>query len=505
MSRTIIGPFNRVEGDLEVQLEMKDNRVEKAFVVAPLYRGFEHILYGKHPNDSLVYTPRICGICSVSQSMAAAKALGNLMELSPPENGELALNIILATENIADHLTHFYMFFMTDFCRDTYKNEPWFADIHSRFKAIEGAAVKEMLPARAAFMNILGILAGKWPHSLAIQPGGTTRNVEPQEKIRLLAILASFRNFLEETLYGCPLEEVAAIQSSRALDQWIDKGVSNSTAKTSDFRAFLQLSKALELSKLGHGPDLFMSNGAYQFDSSPLQDEMSDSGHLLQQGLYKQGQFSLLNTDDITEDVSHSWMVQDNEQRHPFQGVTIADKISDQGYSWCKAPRLLGQPAEVGALARQLINGHPLFPQLLTGTRGNVEARIVARVLEIASVTMAMEKWIKQLTPKQAICSHSKLPKEGMAFGLVEAARGALGHWLQVRNNHILNYQIIAPTTWNFSPRDNRDIPGPLEQALENIELRENEKKASQTEAVSPVNVQHVVRSFDPCMVCTVH
>jgi hydrogenase large subunit len=82
-------------------------------------------------------------------------------------------------------------------------------------------------------------------------------------------------------------------------------------------------------------------------------------------------------------------------------------------------------------------------------------------------------------------------------MGLVEAARGSLGHWLSIRRGRILNYQIIAPTTWNFSPRDADGVPGALEQALVGAPVCDGE--------TNPVAVQHVVRSFDPCMVCTVH
>lgn len=89
------------------------------------------------------------------------------------------------------------------------------------------------------------------------------------------------------------------------------------------------------------------------------------------------------------------------------------------------------------------------------------------------------------------------MPGYGRAAGLTEAARGALGHWLRVENGRIAGYQIIAPTTWNFSPRDAQGVPGPLEAALVGAPIRQGE--------TTPVAVQHIVRSFDPCMVCTVH
>ncbi|MEW8385138.1 MAG: nickel-dependent hydrogenase large subunit, partial [Candidatus Thiodiazotropha taylori] len=202
MTRRIMGPFNRVEGDLEVELEIESDQVVSAQVSSSLYRGFEQILQGKEPADALVYTPRICGICSVSQSVAAARALAELTGVSMPTNGDLAINLILANENVADHLTHFYLFFMPDFARETYQNEPWYESIANRFRAQRGSAAREMLAARAQFMHLMGLMAGKWPHSLAIQPGGVSRSIEMQEKARLQAILFGFRRYLESQLFG---------------------------------------------------------------------------------------------------------------------------------------------------------------------------------------------------------------------------------------------------------------------------------------------------------------
>jgi hydrogenase large subunit len=126
-----------------------------------------------------------------------------------------------------------------------------------------------------------------------------------------------------------------------------------------------------------------------------------------------------------------------------------------------------------------------------------VLTRVLARLLELAIVLPEMERWARAIIPGEPWCEHGKLPEEGVAVGLVEAARGALGHWLSVRHGRIANYQIIAPTTWNFSPRDAAGVPGALEQALVGV--------AAESDDPMPVSVQHVVRSFDPCMVCTVH
>ncbi|MCU7916222.1 MAG: nickel-dependent hydrogenase large subunit [Candidatus Thiodiazotropha sp. (ex Gloverina cf. vestifex)] len=482
MSRRVMGPFSRVEGDLEVTLDIEDERVKSAQVSSSLYRGFEQMLQGKESGDALVYTPRICGICSVSQSVAAAQALADLQGVTPSPNGDLAINLILANENVADHLTHFYLFFMPDFARETYRREPWYPMIEKRFRAQTGTAVQEMLPARAQFMHLMGLLAGKWPHSLAIQPGGTTRAIEMQEKARLQAIIFGFRRFLESTLYGDSLENIVALDSTAALEQWIDA----CDPEHSDFRRFLEVARQLDLHHLGRGNDRFMSYGAYLLQGEPI----------FKQGVWDQTD-QPLDTSRITEDVSHSWMTHQSGPKHPFEGITLPDADVEQAYTWCKAPRLDGQVVEVGALARQQVDGHPLIRDLVSESGGNVRNRVIARLLEIAKVVMRMEAWAKELKPGEAICHHKPFPQEAQGFGLVEAARGSLGHWIKIKYGRILNYQIIAPTTWNFSPRDNAGQPGALEIALESAALRAGEKE--------PVSVQHIVRSFDPCMVCTVH
>ena len=223
MSRIVAGPFNRVEGDLEITLDITENKVVSAEVNSPLYRGFERILLGHKPMDALVYTPRICGICSVTQSVASARALADAMQLSMPLNGELCTNLVLANENITDLLTHFYLFFMPDFARDVYAQQDWFGEIHARFKSTSGTASAQMLPARADFLHLMGIMAGKWPHTLSLQPGGVAKAIEAKERIRLLAIIGSFKRFLETTLFGDELTTVAQLSSEKDLWDWYEQ------------------------------------------------------------------------------------------------------------------------------------------------------------------------------------------------------------------------------------------------------------------------------------------
>lgn len=480
LTRRVIGPFNRVEGDLEVTLEIAHGRVKHAYVNSPMYRGFEQILQGKHPMDALVYVPRICGICSVAQSAASAQALAQVMQIVRPENGRLSADLTLAAENIADHLSHFYLFFMPDFARDDYAKKRWFGEAQARFKAITGSATADVLPARARFMEVMGYLAGRWPHTLSLQPGGSARALEAAEKMRIGMLLAEFRAFLERHLFGDKLEAVTALESESALIQWYE-----ARTHQADFPRFLSYAYDLGLHQVGRAYDRFMSYGAYEQGQQAL----------FTSGVWD-GAYKTLDIASIREDVSHSWLAGE-AALHPAQGFTLPQPDKLDAYSWCKAPRLAGQVVEVGALARQMVDGHPLVRNLVAQHGGSVLARVVARLLEIALMVPQMESWLQAIQLGEPFCVQGKL-QDGQGVGLVEAARGSLGHWLTVQDGTLLNYQIIAPTTWNFSPKDHQGVAGALERALLDLPVEESIDNA-------PVLVQHVVRSFDPCMVCTVH
>jgi len=481
MSRLIVGPFNRVEGDLEVRLDIDGDRVRDARVVSPLYRGFEGMMTGKAPADALVYAPRICGICSVSQSVAAAAAIADASGIVMPPNGRHAINIIHAVENIADHLTHFYLFFMPDFTNPTYGSEPWHADAVERFAAIKGSASADFLPARAAWMQLLGILAGKWPHTLSIQPGGSTRAVDRGEIARLSGMIMAFRRFVERVVIGDRLENLAAIDSVAALEDWAD------ARPRGDFGIFLSIARAISLRRLGRAAGRFLSFGAYP---------APDGGHAFARGLVEAGVPRPVPIDRIAEDVSHAWYGAEGDGQ-PGDTLTRPDLSNEAAYSWCKAPRLDGRPVEVGALARQLVDRQPLIVDYLAQRGGNAEGRVIARILETARTVIAMEQWLTAIAPDEPFIDRTSRRHDGNGAGLTEAARGSLGHWMRIENGRVAGYQIIAPTTWNFSPRDAKGNPGPLEMALRDAPIRPGEKE--------PVSVQHIVRSFDPCMVCTAH
>lgn len=486
MSRLLVGPFNRVEGDLEVALELAEGRVASAQVNATMYRGFEQILRGKAPHDALVYVPRICGICSVSQSVASARALADLGGITLPPNGQHATNLLLANENLADHLTHFYLFFMPDFCRPAYARHGWHAEALRRFAPDTGEQVRAATAARQRWLTVMGTLGGKWPHTQSIEPGGSARAIDAAERVRLLARVREFRGFLERQLFGVSLETVGNIASEDALWAWHAQD-----PMAGDLRFFMTLVRDLKLDHLGPGPGRYLSFGAYA---------QPEGGWALPGGVWRAEtqQLEALNASAITEDATHAWLAEgDLGPLHPSVGITRPVPDKPGAYTWNKAPRLNGEVVETGAIARQLACAQPLVRDAVAHHGGTVYTRVLARLIELARVVPMVESWLQGIRPQEAFCEPMRLPDEGRGVGLSEAARGSLGHWVVVQRGRIANYQIVAPTSWNFSPRDAAGTPGALEQALVGAPVLDGEK--------TPVSVQHIVRSFDPCMVCTVH
>jgi ferredoxin hydrogenase large subunit/hydrogenase large subunit len=126
----------------------------------------------------------------------------------------------------------------------------------------------------------------------------------------------------------------------------------------------------------------------------------------------------------------------------------------------------------------------------------SVLGRHAARALECKIVAEQCDQWLDQIAPDQPTFTDFSVPESGRGYGLTEAARGALGHWLEISQSKISNYQCVVPTTWNCSPRDDRGVPGPIEQALTGLAVADPQ---------NPIEAARVVRSFDPCLACAVH
>jgi len=82
----------------------------------------------------------------------------------------------------------------------------------------------------------------------------------------------------------------------------------------------------------------------------------------------------------------------------------------------------------------------------------------------------------------------------GSGVGLTESPRGALGHWIKISGSKTVNYEVVTPTCWNASSRDDRRNRGPIEEALIGTPVDNLNE---------PLELVRVLHSFDLCLSCT--
>jgi len=289
-------------------------------------------------------------------------------------------------------------------------------------------------------------------------------------------------SFVEQQVIGCGLEEWLAVRSAADLEAWMEVD----SHRMSDIGVFVRLSRAHGLDGIGTWQARFISSGGWPD---------CEGGALTAPGFYD-GNPAELDQAQISEQTAWSWYEQKQAGLHPFDGETIPAPERAEAYSWAKAPRYAGQPAEAGPLARLVIDGDPLVADLMLKHGPSAFVREMARLHETMRLLKRLGAWLDEVEPGEPFFTASPRPMQGSGMGLVEAPRGILGHWIRVADGKIQNYQIITPTGWNLSPRDSIDGPGPLEEALVG---------APSPDAERPVALSYIVKSFDPCLYCTVH
>jgi len=452
-----LDPISRIEGHLRIDLEIKDKVVVAALSSGTSFRGFEPILVGRDPRDAPHITQRICGVCPVPHARCSTAAFEAAAGIQVNDQARLIRNIIEATNFLDSHLLHFYVLALPDFVSGLPSAGAWPAGQGPRvWENRAGLNVPSLvanyvqsLQSRRECHAMGALLGGKMPHPVGIVPGGATAMVTADMKTQLATCAGNVKHFIE-TAYQADMNAIVA-----AFPEYQTIGAS--------------------------GAD-FLCVGGYP---------EANGTQLFAPGLFKVAQNALIALDasKIGESVARSRYAY-SAPTHPSAGVTRADLTRTEAYSFSKAPRVAGSPCEVGPLARAVVGGRaPAY-------RG-VHARHMSRLSEALLLVGRLADWVNSLTVGAQACpSFPKPPVSGSGVGLVEAPRGSLGHWLTVQNSVIANYQVISPTTWNGSPRDEQALAGPLEKALEGVTLKDE---------ADPIEVHRIIHSFDPCLQCAVH
>jgi [NiFe] hydrogenase large subunit/hydrogenase large subunit len=281
---------------------------------------------------------------------------------------------------------------------------------------------------------------------------------------------------------------------------------------------------------IGQGIGNYMSYGEF-----PEDDSGQPAAFYLPRGRIMARDLGTVHPVDqigVAETVAHSYYAYDggdDTARHPWDGQTKPTYAGPKPpfetleghdkYSWLKAPRYEDEPMEVGPLSRMLVayaSGQADVKTAVDGVLGQLgvgpEAlfstlgRVAARAIETQVIVHRLGRWLTDLTDNLdtgdlAIADGSRWdpgtwPTEAQGWGFEEAPRGALGHWVKIKDQAIENYQLVVPSTWNGSPRDAKGRRGAWEEALIGTPVADPNQ---------PVEILRTIHSFDPCMACAVH
>ncbi len=553
MTHVVVDPVTRIEGHLRIEAEVDGGVVRDAWSSSTMFRGIEIILKGRDPRDAWAFCQRICGVCTTVHAIASIRAVENAIGAEPPANARLLRNLIMASQMVHDHVIHFYHLHALDWVdvvaalgadpKETatlaqsisewpLSSESYFRGVQQRLKtfvdqgqlgpfanaywghpayrlpaAANLMAVAHYLEAldwQREFIKLHAVLGGKNPHLQSFLVGGMATPVDPDSQAAI---------------------NIESLNHLRQLIQGANNFVSQ--VYLPDLLAVASFYK--DWAGYGAGRRNFMVYGEYPETDGP------QAPLFFPPGVIHGGDLATVDPLDpakITEQVTHSWYRYaggETAALHPFEGETQPNYTgpeppferlhTDGKYSWLKSPRYDGEPMEVGPLARTLVayaSGAERVQALVGAALGQLgvgpEAlfstlgRVAARGIETQVLVERLDGWVDELQDNMGrgelrIHDNDKWdpaswPKECTGAGFHEAPRGALGHWVHIRDGEIANYQCIVPSTWNAGPRDAEGNRGPYEEALLGTPVADPEQ---------PVEILRTVHSFDPCMACGVH
>lgn len=530
----VVDPLTRIEGHLRVEAEVENGKIKTARCVGTLFRGLEIILQGRDPFDAPHFTQRTCGVCTYSHALASTRAVEDAINKPIPPNATYIRNLVLAMLFMHDHLVHFYGLHALDFVDvvNALQGDPVKAASIANSISNRKATPDEYRQVQAklkAFIDSGQLGPFTNAYFLGSHPA---YHLSPE--LNLIAT-TDYLKALKEQVKGARAMAVFGAKNPHtqflipggvtSYDSLTEKRIQEFTGLYRDMLDFITNYYIPDLIAIAReykecatfgGTHNFMTFGEFPEPGG----ERDMKKRWLRAGLIRGRDISKvesLNPDKIAEGVYHSWYKGDRPL-HPYEGQTIPDftKMGNntEKYSWLKAPRYDGLAVETGPLAQVLVAyGQPNSPvkPLVDGVLADLKlppealfstlGRTAARGIEALAIGLQVENWLKQyetniLTDK-TIVEDYHAPKNARGVGFLTAPRGGLSHWMVTDENaKIKNFQLVVPTTWNLSPRDEKDIPSACEEALVGTPV---------ADPARPVEILRVVHSFDPCIACAVH
>jgi hydrogenase large subunit len=555
--RVVVDPITRIEGHLRVEAMLDDgNKIHDAMSSGTMWRGIEVILQGRDPRDAWAFCERICGVCTTVHALASVRCVENALGIQVPPNADIIRNIMYLTQMVQDHVIHFYHLHALDWVDvvSALKADP------AATAALAQKVAPEWQPADAPYFADMAGTLKKFVESGQLGIFANAYWGHPAYKLPPEADLMAVCHYLEALKWQKEIIKIHTIFGGKnPHPNYIVGGMASAIAMQSDNAINMErldlvhdlIQQAIHVVEHMYIPDLLAvasfypewtqiggGLGNYMVYGDLPQAGIGDSSKFLfPRGAIlgkKLGEVLPVDPSDmgqIQEEIAHSWYTYPNGKTslHPWEGVTEANytgpklpyKELDEAkaYSWLKAPRWKGNAMEVGPLARMLVgfaSGRPEFkevvvealgrlkvgPEALFSTLGRTAARGLESRLAARWLMNEYDRLIANLKNGDSATADTRnwepdtWKPESKGFGFSEAPRGALCHWIQIKDKKIANYQIVVPSTWNASPKDGRGRHGAYEAALIGTPMADPKR---------PVEILRTIHSFDPCLACASH
>jgi hydrogenase large subunit len=555
-NRIVVDPITRIEGHLRIEAEIKDGKIVDAFSSGTMVRGFELILKGRDPRDAWAFTERACGVCTTVHALASVRAVEDALKITIPPTAELVRNLMFCAQYLQDHVVHFYHLHALDWVDvvSALKADPAqtsaLAQKISNWPKSSVGYFTDLQKRLTAFVESgqLGIFANAyWGHPAYKLPPevnliGVAHYLEAlewqKEIVKVHTVFGGKNPHPNYLVGGAPcsfnIDEVNAINAERLAM------VGSLFQHAATFVEQVYLPDLLAVAPfytdwagIGGGLKNYMAYGDLPMNGygDPTRFKFP-RGAILDRDLGTVHEVDPRDPAQVQEFVPHSWYEYtdgDAAGKHPWVGETKLNYTGpmppyeqlnvDGKYSWLKTPRWKNHAMEVGPLARLLVGyasgskeiqdvvnealtalGVPvgaLFSTLgRTAARG-LETRLIARwALEFYGQLLTNLKNGDTRTHNGDMWEPQTWPAEAKGVGMSEAPRGALAHWVVIKDRKIDNYQLVVPSTWNASPRDAQGQRSAYEESLVGTPVADPEK---------PVEILRTIHSFDPCIACAVH
>ena len=556
-TRVVVDPVTRIEGHLRIEAILNDsNHIGDAISSGTMWRGIEVILRDRDPRDAWAFCERICGVCTTVHALASVRCVENALGIRVPKNAEIIRNIMFLTQMVQDHVIHFYHLHALDWVdivsalkADPDKTAALAQKVSPSFPLSSAGYFRDIATTLKKYVDSgqLGIFQNAyWGH--------------PAYKLPPEANLMAVAHYLEALKWQKEIIKIHTIFGGKnPHPNYLVGGIAAAISMQSDNAINMErlnyikglIDGATQIVEQMYIPDLLAiasfypewtqvgaGLGNYLVYGDIPQNGISDvskfrfpRGAILNKNLSEVLSVDPTDTSQVQEEIAHSWYEYSGGKTslHPWEGETSPKytgpkppyKQLDENarYSWLKSPRWKGNAMEVGPLARMLVgyaSGKTEFKDVVNDALGALKlpatalfstlGRTAARGLETRlAVRWLLDEYNNLVANLKAGDSStadtskwdpSSWPAETKGYGFTEAPRGALCHWIHIKDAKIANYQIVVPSTWNASPKDGKGQRGAYESALIGTPM---------ADPLRPLEILRTIHSFDPCLACASH